>query len=90
MYEERSDELRESIYGISTPSTGTFKRHVAAANSDVVSNAVNKNPFATRFACRSWIPEEIRQRQVRRDLAVAKTNVETTIVRHEVREATTD
>ena len=51
--EERSDELRSDVCGISTPSVDTYLRTVAAANSINFFNVINASSFATRFARRS-------------------------------------
>ena len=52
--EERSDELRRSMYGISSRIADTSVRNVAAANFATNSNAMNTSSFATRFACCSY------------------------------------
>ena len=48
--EERSDELRERVYGILVSKVDTFIRSVATLTSVVVSNIINTSSFPTRFA----------------------------------------
>ena len=51
--ELKCDTLRNRVLGTSTRNTATTFREVTVANSDAVSNAVNTNSHATRYACHS-------------------------------------
>ena len=53
MREERSDELKGRIDGVSSLRGDTFVRDVAAAGFDTNSNVINTTSLATRFARRS-------------------------------------
>ena len=53
--EERSDELRRRVYGISALVANSSVRNVAAAKSTTISNTDNTTFHATRFARRrNW------------------------------------
>ena len=48
--EERSDELRERVYGVSSLCADTSVRNVVAAGFDTITNAINTSSLATHFA----------------------------------------
>ncbi|GMH65498.1 hypothetical protein TrST_g10148 [Triparma strigata] len=85
------DEIRAQSQALTRPKSQGMSRTHNSSSSQYRSTATIKRQFKPLSASinlktksnQNWIPENVRQRQVRRDLAVAKINVESTVVREE-------
>ncbi|GMH64897.1 hypothetical protein TrLO_g12670 [Triparma laevis f. longispina] len=85
------DEIRAQSQALTRPKSQGLPRTHNANSSQYRSTATIKRQFKPLIntingktkSNQNWIPENVRQNQVRRDLAVAKINVESTVVREE-------